>query len=220
MSRPPQRTDDGAPARPGAPGSRSPFASSRPDGAPATPIGWDARFAQLTGALEQFRIDIERYFNGALTIPPEELKGRLERELRELRASPVKTAADQFRLGSFEARLNSLAELYGRRLREREEGRAPKPVRIVAAERPLHDAAAGIVLSSRVDSSAVEALWQGLAAAGGGARLELETFRTYIAKQVTEIRGRTGSKAVQFRVVNEEGRLKLKAKPVDPGATS
>jgi len=206
--------DGGASHRPPGPGG-----GSRPLGAPGPPPGWEARLGRLAEAIEQFRVDSERYFNGGLVIPPEELRARIERELRDLRSSPSKSAADQFRLGGLEARFNSLSELFGRRLREREEGRGRAPVQVVP-ETPRFDARSGIVLSKRLDGSAVEALWQGLAAAGGGARLELETFRGYLTRQIAEIRTRTGSEAVQFRVVNEGGRVKLKAKPIDPGSES
>jgi hypothetical protein len=44
--------------------------------------------------------------------------------------------------------------------------------------------------------------------------MDLDTFRGYLQKQMTQIRDKTGCDAVQFRVVNEDGKVKLKAKPV------
>lgn len=175
----------------------------------------ERRLGQLAEAIEQFRVDGERFFNGNLAVPPEELRTRLQAMLRELRGVQMRAAADQYRLGSLEARFNSLSELFGRRLREREEGRGAHPARPVAASpaREL-DARSGIELRDARDATAVEAIWSGLAAAGGGRRLELETFRDYLARQIDEIRAKTGASSVQFRVVEEEGRLKLKAKPV------
>jgi hypothetical protein len=164
--------------------------------------------------LEQFRIDIERFWNGALPIPPEDLRTRIQRELRELRGASIRGALDQFRLGTVEARFNSLSELFGRRLREREEGRGVAPPRVAAESKPRHDPQSGIVFRGEPDPVAIEALWQGLVASGGGARIELETFRGYLVRQLGEIRTKTGVAAVQFRVVQEEGKLKLKAKPV------
>jgi len=201
---PPAARASGVPPS-GPPVGRSPFVTEL--------VGWEARYLRLEAAVEQFRIDIERFFNGALLVPPEDLRSRIQRELREIRVGAAKGAVEQFRLGSLEARFNSLSELYGRRLREREEGRSAVAPRAVP-EAPRHDVRRGVVLSSRLEADAVEALWQGLAAAGGAARLELETFRGYLARQLDEIRTRTGSASVQFRVVREGGRLKLKAKPV------
>jgi len=194
----------------------NPAAAARARLAPPPPApNLDSKLAQLAEAVEQFRVDAERFFNGGLALPPEELRARVQGMLRELRGVTLRAAADQYRLGSLEARFNSLSELFGRRLREREEGRgAPTPRAAAAPERPAFDARAGIVLRDAGEAAAVEALWSDLAAAGGGKRLELETFRGYVAKQVAEIRAKTGAGAVQFRVVEEEGRLKLKAKPL------
>jgi hypothetical protein len=200
-AQPPARPGGGPPPLVG----RSPFVTELVDA--------EARFARLEAAVEQFRIDIERWWNGALPLPPEESRRRIERELRDIRGGAAKGAVEQFRLGSLESRFNSLSELFGRRLREREEGRAPIPVRPVA-EAPRLDAAAGIVVSARLEGDAVQALWAKLASSDAGSRLELETFRGYLSRQLEEIRARTGSDSVQFRVVEEEGRLKLKAKPL------
>jgi hypothetical protein len=178
-------------------------------------VPWESRLARLGEMVEQFRVDSERFHNGALPIPPEDLRAKIQRELRELRAAGAQRGAtDQFRLGSFEARFNSLSELFGRRLREKEEGRGAIPTRQPAAEAPRHDARSGIVFDGEPDAVAVEALWSGLVASAGGATIELETFRGYIVRQLGEIRGKTGVAAVQFRVVSEEGKLKLKAKPL------
>jgi hypothetical protein len=224
-----------------APGSPAPRPGASRAGAPATGAAaqptvrgvlapppapaWESRVARLGELIEQFRVDSERFFNGALPIPPEELRTKIQRELRELRtAGAQRGAVDQFRLGSHEARFNSLSELYGRRVREREEGRGAATHRPVVTEAPRHDARTGIVFDCgreggpdrEPDAVAVEALWSGLVASGGGARIELETFRGYLTKQLGDIRSKTGVSAVQFRVVQEEGKLKLKAKPIGP----
>ncbi len=138
----------------------------------------------------------------------------MQRELRALRQVNLKSAVEQFRLGSLEARFNSISELFGRRLREREEGRGTThPAAAAAAPRPL-DPQAGIVLDQRLDPEAVDALFAGLVRSGGGARLELDSFRTHLRKQLDTIRERTGAERAQFRLALEEGKLKLKAKPV------
>ncbi len=72
-----------------------------------------------------------------------------------------------------------------------------------------------MVLTSRLEADAVEALYAALAKqATGRTPLELEAFRGYLARQVEGIQERTGCSAVQFRLAIEEGKLKLKAKPV------
>ena len=76
--------------------------------------------------VQQLRVDFERFFNGALPFPPEELRGRVQAQIRTLRGlSNGATAVDNFRLGDLEARFNSYNELFNRRLRDTEEGRHP-----------------------------------------------------------------------------------------------
>jgi hypothetical protein len=210
---------DLGPASPGWPGSGfsqpgpAPQPFARPGAPPPPPAQPEVRIAQLEGLIEQFRIDAERYFNGALPIPPEDQRNRIQRELRELRATSVlRNAVDNFRLSGFEARFNSLSEFYGRRLRDREEGRGVAATRGVS-EGGAFDAEQGVVLGARPDADAIEALWGGLTRAGG-AKIELETFRSYLSRQLDEIRSKTGADSVLFRVVREDGKLKLKAKPV------
>lgn len=201
---PPRR---GAPDGPAAPGEPDP--------------GIEARLARVADLVERFRIEAERYFSGAIELPPEELKHQIQRALRDLRSVSLRSAVEQFRMGSLEARFNTLSELYGRRLRDREEGRgAAVRSRPVAAAAPRYDAEAGIVFGRDADGAAVEALFAGLAKAGGAARLDLESFRGYLEKQAAEIRAKTGAERVQFRLAQEEGKIKLKARPVRSDGTT
>jgi len=187
-----------------------------PPNAPVA-VSWEAKLGQLTELVEQFRVDAERYFNGGLALPPEELRTRIHALLRELRTGQLRAAADQFRFASLEARFSSISELFGRRLREREEGRSAI-ARAAAEPIARHDATAGIVFPDAGDRGAVEALW-GALARSGGRTLELETFRVYLTRQIDDIRAKTGAAAVQFRVVADDGKLKLKAKPLAASAT-
>jgi hypothetical protein len=111
-----------------------------------------------------------------------------------------------------------MAETYGRRLRDREEGRAPQRAREAAGGRARYDLEQGVVLDRDADPAAVEAIYAGLARTGAASRLDLDTFRNYLARQVEEIRAKTGAEQVQFRLAQEEGKVKLKARPVSaPG---
>lgn len=170
----------------------------------------------LNRDLQQLRVDFERFFNGSLLSPPDELRGRVQTQLRNLRGVNMTSAVDSFRLGDLEARFNSYNELFNRRLRDREEGRQPG-VRHVppppAARR--FDPMQGILFGERIDPEGAEALYQGLAAAPGGAPgFDLDSFQTYLTRQVAAIRDKTGCAEVQFRLSPEDGKLKLKARPV------
>jgi len=184
---------------------------------PGRPPSFGEALDHLNRDLQQLRIDFERFFNGSLLAPPDELRGRILAQLRNLRGVNMTSAVDSFRLGDLEARFNSYNELFNRRLRDREEGRLPG-VRHAPPPAPVarrFDPVQGILFGDRVDPEAAEALYQGLAAAPGGAPgFDLDSFQTYLSRQVAAIRDKTGCAEVQFRLSPEDGKLKLKARPV------
>jgi hypothetical protein len=174
----------------------------------------------LADGIEKFKVEFERFLAGAILIPPEEHRMKLVRDLRELRGANLRASADQFRLASLEARFNSYSELFNRRLRDREEGRGGRHARPAPPSAALHrqlDAATGVVVTDRLEPDAVDALYQSLTrrgGSGGAPAMELTTFRGYLSQQIESIRLKTGCDAVQFRIATEDGKLKLKAKPV------
>lgn len=200
--------------------SKAGAASAVPKGAPAAqPAGRRAApplqetLDQLGRDIRQLQIDFERFFNGALHTPPEELRIRIQTQIRNLRNLNVTSAVDNFRLGDMEARFNSYNELFNRRIREREEGRQ-HAARPAAPEKPRYDPMTGIVFGSRIDPQAAEALYQGLARQGDGPKFDLDSFQNYLARQAAALREKTGCAEVQFRLALEEGKLKLKARPL------
>jgi hypothetical protein len=181
----------------------------------------------LAADIRQLRVDFERFFSGALLIPPDELRRRVQARLRQLRTVNTMSAVDRFRLGDLEARHNSYDELFTRRLRDREEGRlrtgqAPPPPPPAPAPPAGYDPGAGIVIGPDPDPRAVAALYAGLTAVGapgGGAevpRFDLASFGSYLQRQAAAIRAKTGCAEVQFRLAAEDGKLRLKARPLSP----
>jgi hypothetical protein len=184
---------------------------------------------RLAADVRQLRVDFERFFSGALPLPPDELRRRVLAQLRQLRNVNAMTAVERFRLGDLEARHNSYDELFSRRLRDREEGRqraahTPPPLPDNAKPAPRYDPSTGIVIGTSPDPQAVAALYEGMTAAGAaaaasggtGPRFDLASFGSYLQRQAAAIRDRTGCDEVQFRLAAEDGTLKLKARPVAP----
>lgn len=171
----------------------------------------------LEQAIESLKVEFERFFNGGLAVPPTELKERVGKDLKRLRERPIQNFADRFRLQQLEARYNAYGELQNRRLRNREEGRGPTPSAIVTSAPSQVDLSEGVVLDARLDSARVEALFAGLVRQGDGSRFDLDTFRSYLAQQVSAIGAKTGCREVRFRLALEDGKPKLKAKPIAAG---
>ena len=171
---------------------------------------------QLAALIQKFRVDSQRFFAGDLLLPPEEMRDKIVAELRRLRGSGLKGAAASFRLGSLEAQFQSHLDLFGRRLRAREQGAAGVAARAESASTP--DPEKGVILGQRDSSAAVEALFKGLYQRNP--TMDLERFRAYIQRQAETIRAKTGCREIQFRIAVQDGKTKLKAKPVRSASPS
>jgi hypothetical protein len=170
----------------------------------------------LAAGIQQLRIAYQRYFAGDLPLPPEEQRRQIDDQMRRLRSLNMRRPVDRFRFGSLEAQLSSYGEMYQRRLRAVEEGRGgPRRTPAPAPAIPVRlDVAAGVVVDSRPSHEAVTALFEGLRSRNPATSMDLDTFGSYLSRQVAEIQNKTGCSTVQFRLVEEEGKVKLKAKPI------
>ncbi len=176
---------------------------------------WGTRSTSSPATSGSSRSTFERFFNGGLPLPPEEQRTRVQAQLRNLRNVNMPSAVDSFRLGDLEARFNSYNELFNRRVRDIEEGRHGPHKVFAFVEKQRFDPRGGISFGSEIDPEAAEALYHGLSAgAGDGPKFDLDSFQTYLKRQTAAIREKTGCTDVQFRVAEEDGKLKLKARPV------
>ncbi|MEM8930134.1 MAG: MXAN_5187 C-terminal domain-containing protein [Acidobacteriota bacterium] len=171
----------------------------------------DRALDRLQVSIEKLRVDGARFLAGDLHVPPVELRDRIADEFRRLRTQGVRGVAENFRLNSLEARFNSQADLFKRRLRDREEGRQ----RVVAPP-AQPDPAQGVVFGRGGHGNAVEVLYKGLFLGEGKGKpsMDLEKFRGYIERQAGAIRQKTGASNIEFRIAVEDGKTKIKAKPV------
>ncbi|MDY7093344.1 MAG: hypothetical protein SX243_10280 [Acidobacteriota bacterium] len=172
----------------------------------------DGDFQRFERDLKRLRVEFEKFFNGALAVPPEDQQQRLANELRRMRTTPQMTSAESFRLNGLEARFNSYCELFGRRQRDLEEGRTAAAKRAAMAQRA--DPEAGMTVRENLSSEVVEALFEGLCRGAEPPRFDLDTFGRYLGKQLDQIREKSGNQAVQFRVERDGTKMKLKAKPI------
>jgi hypothetical protein len=179
-----------------------------------TIVSYQTEIDQLDRDLRKLLIDFERFFNGALPVPPEDDRQSIEGRIRALRGQAVLPPADHFRLGALEARFSSFSQLYRRRLVQREVGS-------VAAAHAAHGHSepATVEIDERLDQAAVLSLFRQLGSRGAGdPELELEAFRAYLGRQFARIRERSGCTRVAMRVVEEDGRMRLRARPLGRAA--
>lgn len=177
----------------------------------------EQRIDRLTREIDTFRIEFEKFFAGARSVPPNDLSDEIRNEIRVLRAEPGAQLADNFRISQIEARFNSFSELFNRRVREQEVAR-PTAASTMPQQRRV-DVDRGVVVHERVAPEVARELYAGLAKdPANPPRFDLDHFTQYLAQQVDTIRRKTGCSQVRFRLAEEGGRVKLKAKPLSGGS--
>ena len=173
----------------------------------------DEPLFKLDRDIKRFRIDFERFFSGNLPIPPDQLRIKIQDQIKALRSERIKAVAQRFRLNGLEAKFNALAVLFNRRLRDFELGTGTNRPTSESANSDF-DPSVGVVVDERPSSDAVLALYEGLySKSKRPKKTDFESFQNYLKKQANQIREKTGCSQVRFRIASEDGKLKLKAKP-------
>jgi hypothetical protein len=166
----------------------------------------------LEADIRRLKIEYDKFLNGAVPTPPEDLREAVFEQLRALRGQPNTSYADNYLLGNLEARLNSLSELYNRKTREAEMGL--KPTGGAPSSDPGFDPYEGVVFKDEVASDAAHALYTELYGSGRRSGADFSTFLHFLEQKASKIRDLTGCTEVQFRVSDRDGKLALKAKPI------
>jgi hypothetical protein len=158
--------------------------------------------------IHQLRVEFLRFFAGDRDRPPFAERDELTARVRQMTAAPKASTIDQFRLGSLTARLRSFNELFERRLRQhgaRASTRGP--------------ATEGVLAGPERGTKAVRRLFRELYS-DDSTSASIPQFQDFLERKVAEIRSRTGCSSVQFRVIEQDGKRTLRAKPLGRGAAS
>jgi hypothetical protein len=177
----------------------------------------------LEKSLVALKLDYERFFSGDAKVPPIPARKSVEQVLRRIGNAPVELVAEGFRLQALQSRFTTLSDLWEKRLRAREEGRAP--VRTLARPRPVEreaappagdePAPAPVKGPGRGDlRSLFDKYCAARAAAGEDASaLRYDRFEELVKKQAAEIRRATGATRLAFDVQTRDGKVRLVGRP-------
>jgi hypothetical protein len=185
-------------------------------------------FDRIDVMLRQLQVKWDLFFNGAERKPPSELQGQVETLIKRLNNTEIRNNGDRFRFQGLSARYTAFNELWQKRIRAREEGRAygrhgikaeqSAPSRPLLAEAPKPEAPREYRIADAArDGAAVRALYDQLVEERrriGEASPAFETFQNQIGKQAQKIRTELGAQAVSFRLETRDGKVALKAKVV------
>jgi hypothetical protein len=172
------------------------------------------------------------FFSGVDKKPPTEMQKRVEGIIRQYAFTEIRNNTERFRYQSLTARFNTFNELWQKRLRAREEGKAfgvhglkadilPPPTPEREHRLPTGGGGSGRefrVGSPQGDDEQVRALYDRYVEErhrlGEGDAPAYESFRQLIGQQTAKILGDKGAKAVDFRLDSTHGKVSLKARIV------
>jgi hypothetical protein len=203
-------------------------------------VAIDEDLELLDRSIKRLNIEWDKFFGGVERRPPNEMQAKVEALVRKYAYAEMRNMTERFRYQTLTARFNTFNELWGKKLRAREEGHAvgvhglkalmppppeadPDPAEAAAAFAAAQRAAAAAAAPAAeirvrsAEEAGVRALFDQFAAARqtlGEPPVKFEAFQKLIAQQATRIISEKGAAAVSFRVETKDGKVALKAKPV------
>jgi hypothetical protein len=183
--------------------------------------------AQLETLLRQLEQEYDKFLSGQERCEPVKTENKVVALVRAYASRPIQNSTLGFKYNSLVARYNAFKTVWSRRQREREEGRGPqqRAARPPAGARPAGPPArghgnAGEYLASdpRHEQRHLAQFYeayrrqreQGGEAAG---KLSPESFQKALADRIEQIKREQRCAAVLVRVVTENGRTRIVAKP-------
>lgn len=176
----------------------------------------------LESKLHQLKTDYEQYFLGYQKTAPEKLRLEVDRLVRLLTGQTITNTGLKFRLNTITAKFGSYRTYWDRTLREIEEGRYIRD----KFKMKLHDTErqpaspkqtpATPATSGPSDEDALKRVYDEYVKARKSTNESLPKFEAVadlIKKQTPLIKEKYGANAVDFKVVIEDGKAKLKAVP-------
>ena len=176
----------------------------------------------------------DQFFTGITKMPPTHERHMLEVYIHELAKKKIRENARRFRYQQLLSRYNQYRELWGRKMREREEGpldfrRRKAALSDPATRREAARTAAKSVTSPPADpyvvkmtpgsnGDEIKRLYSEIekehVKLGQQPTISFEQLATMVQKQSDVLRERYHVNAVAFRIDVVDGKVKLKAKPI------
>ncbi|PYQ51859.1 MAG: hypothetical protein DMF59_06475 [Acidobacteria bacterium] len=193
----------------------------------------DDELDKLEEDIRKLKVKYEMFFLGSLKMPPQHERHQLEVYIFELGKQKMRENSRRFRYNQLLSRYNQFREMWGRKMREREEGPLDFRRRQAALEAPREEAGTGRPSAQRVTSRSADSYVKMVPGANGEAirdlysqiekehrklgkspNLTFEQLRSMVEKQSEAVRSRYNVDVVGFRVDVVDGKVKLKAKPI------
>lgn len=176
----------------------------------------------LENKLLQLKIDYEQYFLGYQKVAPEKLRLEVDKLVRLLTGQTITNTGLKFRLNAVTAKFGSYRTYWDRIVREIEEGRYVRDkfkMKLHEAERQLPPPAqspAKLPEPAASEENHIKRVYEEYVKARQDTKEPIPKFEAVadlIKKQTPLIKEKYNASSVDFKVVIEDGKAKLKAVP-------
>ena len=186
---------------------------------------FDEDMYRLDEGIKALKVEFNRYFTGALDRPPVELQNSLQGIIRDHTGhGEGRRTAEQFRFNALVSQYHILSEMWGRNVRNIEEGRPSVMDRRETTKDPVKPAGEQELFKtslgpgeSKPEHPALQKLYQSYLSAaqkgtGLSGTLSYRHFYTQVHKRMERFQEKNGSSQVTPRVVLVDKRPLLKVK--------
>jgi hypothetical protein len=195
-------------------------------------IKQDEELDKLEEDIRRLKNKYDQFFNGIQKLPPSFERNQLEAMIHEISKQKMRDNTRRFRFSTILSRYNQYREMWGRKMREREEGPLDFRRRQAAMEAPASTAPAPapyapvtstapdpyVRMTPGANGEEIRRLYGEIERAhlemGKLPNVSMEQLATMIQKQSDVVRAKYNVKTVAFRVETIDGKVKLKAKPL------
>ena len=196
-------------------------------------IKQDEELDKLEEDIRRLKTRYDQFFTGNSKVPPSFERHQVESYIHELSKQKMRDNTRRFRFNTILSRYNQFREMWARRMREREEGpldfrRRQAAMTAAPPPPPPPPAASPRVTSAGVDpyvkmlpgsnGEEIQKLYVAIerehGKLGKSPGMTLEQLTAMIQKQSDLVRTKYNVKTVAFRVETVDGKVKLKAKPL------
>jgi hypothetical protein len=196
-------------------------------------IKQDDELDKLEEDIRRLKNKYDQFFTGITKVPPSFERQQVEVFIHELNKQKMRDGTRRFRFSTITSRYNQFRELWGRKIREREEGPLDFRRRQVAMLAPPPAPPPPPPSAQRVTSSPsdpyvrmtpesngeqIRRLYEEIerehVKMGKQASVTMEQLTKMIQQQSDVVRSKYNVRTVAFRVETVDGKVKLKAKPL------
>jgi hypothetical protein len=182
----------------------------------------DEELQTLDLKLKQLKRDYDQYFLGSKPREPAQLRGEVKKLILHFTNSQIKNTAARFRFTSINSRYQTFKRQWDVTLRQIEQGTYARHVfkaDLKEREAKLQTGQPASSTRAKADEGSEERLFESYVTAAKScgrdvSQITPEKLQRVIAKQEAALKAKLGCAQVKFRVVVQDGRVKLKASGV------